>query len=106
MRINTSGSHRPRRLLKYSAILLVVAQLAYAVFLVSASWHEVKAEQAGRLTTVADLDANALDLYFTQLEIGMQNLGAELTDMHEKLDLASAYKLVHRFKNCTPSWAT
>lgn len=98
MMTNTSGSHRPRRLLKYSAILLVVAQLAYAVFLASASWREVKAEQSGRLATVADLDANALDLYFTQLEIGMQNLGAELTDMHKKLDLARAYQLVHRFQ--------
>ncbi|MEO6974616.1 MAG: PAS domain S-box protein, partial [Gallionella sp.] len=93
---NTSGDHRPRRLLKYSAILLVAAQLVYAAFLAFESWQEVKTEQAAMLATVADLDANALDLYFTQLEIGMRNLGAELTDT--KTDLGHAYRLVRRFQ--------
>lgn len=95
---NTSSEHRPRKLLKFSAILLVAAQLAYAAYLASASWHEVKTEQAARLATFADLDANALDLYFTQLEIGMHNLGAELTDTHKQLDPGRAYQLVHRFQ--------
>jgi PAS domain S-box-containing protein len=93
---NTSGEHRPRRLLKYSAILLVAAQLVYAAFLAFESWQKVKTEQAAMLATVADLDANALDLYFTQLEIGMRNLGAELTDT--KTDLGHAYRLVRRFQ--------
>ncbi len=95
---NTNGEHRPRRLLKYSAILLVAAQLAYATFLGFESWQEVKTEQAGMLATVADLDGNAIDSYFTRLEIGMRNLGAELTDTHKKIDLGHAYKLVHRFQ--------
>ena len=95
---NTSSEHRPRKLLKFSAVLLVAAQLAYAAYLASASWHEAKAEQTARLATFADLDANALDLYFTQLEIGMHNLGAELTDTHKQLDLGRAYQLVHRFQ--------
>jgi PAS domain S-box-containing protein len=93
-----SGEHRPRRLLKYSAILLVSAQLVYAAFLAFESWQEVKTEQAGMLATVADLDANAIDLYFTQLEIGMRNLAAELTDTHNASDLVHAYKLVRRFQ--------
>jgi PAS domain S-box-containing protein len=95
---NTNGEHRPRRLLKYSAILLVVAQLAYAAILAFDSWQEVKTEQAGLLATVADLDANATDLYFSQLEIGMRNLGEELTDTPKKLDLDHAYRLVRRFQ--------
>lgn len=95
---STSGEHRPRRLLKYSAILLVAAQLAYAAFLAVESWREVRTEQAGLLATVAGLDANAVDSYFTQLEIGLRNLGAELTDTQRKHDLAHAYDLVHRFQ--------
>jgi len=96
--INTSGEHRPRRLLKYSAILLVAAQLAYAAYLALESWDEVKTGQAGQLATVADLDANAIDLYFTQLQIGMRNLGEELTDTRKRPDLGLAYKLVNRFQ--------
>ncbi len=95
---NTSGEHRPRRLLKYSAILLVVAQLAYAGYLAVESRHEVRNEQAALLATVADLDASAVDSYFSQLEIGMRNLGAELTDTQRKRDLGRAYGLVHRFQ--------
>jgi PAS domain S-box-containing protein len=95
---NTSGEHRPRRLLKYSAILLVAAQLAYAAFLALESWREVRTEQAGLIATVADLDASAVDSYFSQLEIGMRNLGEELTDTQRKHDLGHAYGLVHRFQ--------
>ncbi|MGA7595610.1 MAG: PAS domain S-box protein [Gallionella sp.] len=98
----TSGAHRPRRLLKYSAILLVAAQLAYAAYLAVESWQTVKTEQAGLLATVADLDASAVDSYFSQLEIGMRNLGAELADTNGKLNpgnnLRQAYGLVHRFQ--------
>ncbi|MCG6933825.1 MAG: PAS domain S-box protein [Gallionella sp.] len=95
---NTSGEHRPRRLLKYSAILLVAAQLAYAAFLAMESWNDVRAEQAGLLATVAELDAGAVDTYFSQLDIGMRNLGAELTDSRSSHDLGRAYNLVHRFQ--------
>jgi PAS domain S-box-containing protein len=95
---NTSGEHRPRRLLKYSAILLVAAQLAYAAYLALETWRTVKSEQAGLLATVADLDASAIDSYFSQLEIGMRNLGAELTDSRIKHNLGRTYDLVHRFQ--------
>jgi PAS domain S-box-containing protein len=95
---NTSGEHRPRRLLKYSAILLVGAQLAYAVYFAVETWHEVRNEQAALLATVADLDASAVDSYFSQLDIGMRNLGAELTDRQRKRDLGHVYGLVHRFQ--------
>jgi PAS domain S-box-containing protein len=95
---NTSGEHRPRRLLKYSAILLVAAQLAYAAYLALESWHDVRNEQAALLATVADLDATAVDSYFSQLDIGMRNLGAELTDTQRKRNLGNVYDLVHRFQ--------
>ncbi len=101
--INASGVQKPKRVLKYSATLLVFALLAYATFLISLSWREAKSDQASQLATVADLSKNAIDMYFTQLEIGMQNLGADLADMYDKrtdkqLDLDRAFKLVSRFQ--------
>jgi PAS domain S-box-containing protein len=95
---NASGVQRPRRVLKYSATLLVLALLAYATFLISQSWREAKSDQASQLAAIADLSEIAIDTYFTQLEIGMQNLGADLSDTHKKLDLDRAFKLVNRFQ--------
>ena len=76
--VNTSSEKRPGRILKYSATLLVAVLLAYAAFLVVQSWRETKSEQASQLATIAALSENAIDIYFTQLQIGMQNLGADL----------------------------
>jgi len=96
--INASAVHHPKRILKYAATLLVLALLASATFLVSQSWREARSDQAARLATIADLSGIAIDTYFTQLEIGMQNLGADLADTHKKLDLDRAFKLVSRFQ--------
>jgi PAS domain S-box-containing protein len=96
--INASGEHHPKRILKYSATLIVVALLVYATFLISQSWREAKSDQASQLATIADLSEIAIDTYFTQLEIGMQNLGADLADTHKKPDLDRAFKLVNRFQ--------
>ena len=95
---NTSSEHRPGRILKYSATLLVVVLLAYAAFLVSQSWREAKSEQASQLATIAALSENSIDIYFTQLKIGMQNLGADLAVTHKKPDLDRAFALVSRFQ--------
>lgn len=96
--VNASSEHRPKRILKFSATLLVLALLAYAAFLVSQSWRETKSDQSIQLATIADLSANAIDMYFTQLEIGMQNLGADLAGTHKKPDFDRAFKLVNRFQ--------
>ncbi len=97
---NTRSEHRHGRFLKYSATLFVVVLLAYAGFLVSQSWREAKSEQTGQLTTIAALSENSIDLYFTQLKIGMQNLGSDLTEMRgDKPDLGRAFALVSRFQN-------
>lgn len=102
--VNSSGVQRPRRVLRYSATLFALALLAYATFLVSQSWREAKSDQASQLATIADLSEIAIDSYFTQLEIGMRNLGADLLpDTHKKPtrnkpDLDRAFKLVNRFQ--------
>ena len=96
--ISASGVHHPKRILKYSATLLVLTLLVYATFLISQSWRETKSDQSIQLATIADLSESAIDVYFTQLEIGMQNLGADLAVTHKKLDLDRAFKLVNRFQ--------
>lgn len=95
---NTSTEHRPSRFLKYAAPLLVFVLLAYAAFLVSQSWRAAKAEQARQMTTIAALTGNAVDLYFTQLKVGMMNLGADLSVSNQKPDLDRASALLNRFQ--------
>src|SRR5512135_1194623 len=95
---NTSSEHRPGRILKYSAALLVLVLLAYATFLIARSWRETKSEQGGQLATIAALSENAVDVYLGQLQIGMQNLGADLAGTRNKPDLDHAFKLVSRFQ--------
>lgn len=96
---NTSSEHRPGRIFKYSATLLVIVLLAYAAFLFSQSWRVAKSEQVSQLETIAALSENSIDIYFTQLRIGMQNLGADLDVTHKKPDLDRAFTLVSRFKD-------
>jgi len=96
--VDSSSEHRPGRILKYSAAMLVFALLAYAVFLVSQSWREAKSEQASRVATLAALSENSIDIYFTQLRIGMQSLGADLAATRNKPDLDRAFALVSRFQ--------
>jgi PAS domain S-box-containing protein len=96
---NTRTDHRPGRILKYSATLLVFVLLAYAAFLISQSWREAKSEQASQVATIAALSENSIDIYFTQLRIGMQSLGADLAVTRKKPDLAHAYALVSRFQD-------
>lgn len=96
---DTSSGQRPGRILKYSSALTVLALLAYAALLVSQSWREAKSEQADQVATIAALSANSIDIYFTQLRIGMQGLGADLAVTHKKPDLDRAFTLLSRFQN-------
>ena len=105
--VNPSSVKSKRRVLKYSAILFVLGLLAFAAFLVSQSWRETRSDQAKQLATIAGLDGIAIDTYFSQLEIGMRILGADLADeqglsMLEKPDLDRAFKLVRRFQKLHP----
>lgn len=96
---SASVIRQPRRALKYTVVLLVVALLAYAVFLVGQAWREAKSDQSAQLVTIADLSEAAVDSYFSQLEIGMRSLGDDLLGTDQKLDLARAFKLVSRFQS-------
>ena len=96
---NTSSSYRSSRFLKFSATLFVIALLAYAAFLFSQSWREAKSEQVSQMETIAALSANSIDIYFTQLQIGMLNLSADMAVTHRKADLDRAFELVSRFQS-------
>ncbi|MBU0621652.1 MAG: PAS domain S-box protein [Gammaproteobacteria bacterium] len=96
--LDTGSEHRPGRTLKNSATLLVFVLLAFAAFLVAQSWRNTKSEQAVQMATIAALSGNSIDIYFTQLRIGMQGLGTELAAMGGKPDLDRAYALVRRFQ--------
>lgn len=95
--VNSSSEQRPARMVKYAAILLVLALLAYAAFLAAQSWRETQSGQTRQLATIAALSGNALDIYLTQLHIDMQNLGADLPGTG-KPDLGHAFTLVSRFQ--------
>lgn len=94
----TNPDSRPNLFLKYAAPLLVVVLLAYAAFLVSQSWRAAKSEQERQMATIAALTGNAVDLYFTQLKVGMMNLGADLSGALGKPDLDRASALLNRFQ--------
>ncbi|MDD4977433.1 MAG: PAS domain S-box protein [Gallionella sp.] len=94
-----SSQYRPGRKLKYSTILLIVVLLAYTAYLVSQSWRVSKTAQTSQLATIAALSENSVDIYLTELQLGMQNLGAELDVTHAKPDMDRAYLLVSRFQS-------
>ena len=94
-----SSKYRPGRKLKYSTILLIVVLLAYTAYLVSQSWRIARAAQTSQLATIAALSENSVDIYLTELKSGMQNLGAELGEMHTKAEMDRAYLLVNRFQS-------
>ena len=94
----TSSESRSGRILKHAAPWLVVVLLAYAAFLVSQSWREAKSGQASQLATIAALSANSIDIYLSQLQIGMRDLGDELPATHGKSDLDRAYTMISRFQ--------
>ncbi|HEY6093704.1 MAG TPA: PAS domain S-box protein [Gallionellaceae bacterium] len=85
-------------MMRFAATLLVLALLAYAAFLASRSWRDAKAGQASQLATIAALSENSLDVYLTQLQIAMQNLGEDLGSARSKPDLDRAFTLVRRFQ--------
>lgn len=92
------SEHHPHRILKYSVTLLVLLLLAYAAFFSRQSWRDAESDQSNRLAMISELSGNAIDTYFTQLEIGMRDLGMDLTDTGKKFDPNRAYTQVSRFQ--------
>ena len=77
---------------------MTVFLLLYAAAVSWYSWTDEKAESTRDLTSIVELEARAIDSYFTQLEAHLKALGDELAQGQDPLDLDRAYLLVQRFK--------
>ena len=100
--VGSNTETRSQRMLKYLAILLLLALLAYALLFTWLSWREAKSDEAGRLATIAGLGEKAVDSYFTQLETALQSLGMDLAGTRKQPDLEHAFALVSRFQQLHP----
>lgn len=89
---------RPKRLLSYSAIMLVILLLAYAALFSRQSWEEAEHEEASQLAMLADVGGTVLDSYLSQLEAALQNLSKDLNGARKPLDLDRAFDWVSRFQ--------
>ena len=61
------------------------------------AWSNEKANYVSMLTTVAELEAKAVDNYFGHLETDLTGLGEDLLQAGDPLNLEKAYRLVVRF---------
>ncbi len=95
---DSSGNLHPRKLLNYFVILVVIVLLGSMSLLIARSWQEGKSDRIAQLQSTVDMSAVALDSYFTQLNLAMQTLGADIAQTPEKIELERAYTLVNRFQ--------
>jgi PAS domain S-box-containing protein len=93
--MNTGHSiHNISRTAGILGLLLII----YAAAVTWYSWIDEKAESVRNMTTIAELEAMAIDSYFTHLEIDLKSLGEDLKQTGTRVDLDQAYALVKRFK--------
>jgi PAS domain-containing protein len=72
--------------------------LIYALATSWYAWTDERANYLSTLTTVTALEAKALDNYLSHLESDLKELGEDLTQNGDRIDLATAYTLVKKFK--------
>jgi PAS domain S-box-containing protein len=80
------------------AVLLVVFTAAITWF----SWTSEKAEAIGNLATVTELEAKALDGFFTHLAADLKDLADDVPSKGGRIDLELAYVSVKKFKDKHP----
>ncbi|MGC2166888.1 MAG: PAS domain S-box protein [Gallionella sp.] len=96
---DSSGNFHPKQILNYVAITVAVVLLGCASLLITRSWEEGKLDQVARLESMVEMSAVAMDSYFTQLNLAMQTLGADIAQTPGKIELERAYTLVSRFQH-------
>lgn len=77
---------------------ITLCALIYALSTAWYSWTDERANYLSTLTTVTALEVKALDNYFSHLESDLKELGEDLTQNGDRIDLANAYTLVKKFK--------
>jgi PAS domain S-box-containing protein len=88
--------------LNRSAGILASMLFIYAVAISWHSWTTQMAQSVNELTTIATLEARAIDSYFVHLEYDLKSLGENLARKGEHIDLEQAYVQVRRFNEIHP----
>ena len=78
--------------------ILAFLLLIYTAAITWYVWIDEKADSVSSLTTVAELEAQAINSYFKNLEAELKGLGEDLVRKDDKIDLDHAYVLVKRFR--------
>ncbi len=89
-----SAAHNLNR----TAGVLGILVLAYALAISWYSWQDEKARQISYLTTVAELEAKAINNYFMHLETDLQSLGEDMIRADDRIDLDQAHELAKKFR--------
>jgi PAS domain S-box-containing protein len=93
---------QPIQNLRRAAGLVMMLIVIYSAVVSWYSWTDEKVNSVSTLTTVAELEAKAIDSYLAHLESELKGLGEDLTQGADRIDLAKAYSLVKKFRERHP----
>ena len=85
------------RTINWAVSTLALLLTIYASVFSWQFWQEVKADRLHDLQNIMELEAKAIDAYFTQLENGMLVLSHEIIGTDDQIDIDHAFTLVKRF---------
>jgi PAS domain S-box-containing protein len=95
-------TQRSVQILNRTALILLFLSLGYIALASLHSWDTQKSVYLENLTSVAELEARAVDAYFNRIELDSGRLGEELKPDAAAIDLDRAYTLLKRFKTLHP----
>jgi PAS domain S-box-containing protein len=98
-------SSLPKRgleLIHRTALILLALALAYVAIASLQSWYAEKSVYLENLTTIAEIEARALDTYFKKIELDLRGLGEDISPTSGKIDLDTAFAQLKRFKTLHP----
>lgn len=88
--------------LRKSFGILAALLIAFLVCYLWLSWLNVKKEQSGNLSSIAELSGNALDSYFAHYENSLKILAEEVINGSESINLARSQILIKQFLKAHP----
>ena len=94
----TEPAYQPTRNIYRTFSLLALLLTIYASVFSWQSWLEEKVDQFHNLRNIMELEINAIDAYFKQLENGMLLLRQEVIGTDDQIDIDHAFKLIKLFK--------
>ncbi len=97
-------SGRGEQIIHQMAALLVTIAIAFLGLISIESWHEERSVALENLTSIAEIEARAIDIYFNRIELDLLGLSEELTTGGTAIDLDSAYTRLVRFKTLHPEF--